>query len=160
MPANFPVPREQSVESVLASMVTTSAHVARAPVDEPASDTVGMVATWESTGQVAVVAFADHHAVNTVGAAIAGTDAESYAATKDSGTVDATSAAQFREFVAKLAACFNSPFTPEVTLRNVADQPGTVDDDVHQLRGAAHARRSFRITVDDVDEGAVTLYFA
>jgi hypothetical protein len=160
MPSAYPVPTEQSVEALLAGLVSVPAEVTRAQVDDPERDAPGVFAEWVTDDdELAVLGFADRDVVNVIGGVMIGADAETLAATNEKGALDPESVEGFREVVNVFASCLNSDFTKHLKLRNVQTLPGQLADDVKQLWREPRARRAYRVSAEDFGGGALILYF-
>jgi hypothetical protein len=160
MASRFPAPTEQAIDAILDGLVTVRHQVNRAPAADPERDTTGVFAEFVTeSGELGVLAFADHNVVNFVGGAISSVDVVELQEAGSKAVVDDDAFEGFREFANAFPSCLNSEFTPALHLSQSQRFPYEVSNAVKALWTKPAGRRSFRIGVNDFGEGAVILYF-
>jgi hypothetical protein len=159
VPSQYPIPTPRAVQEVLEGLIASEVRVAVKELDDPARDTTGAFADYITDGdELALLCFASHDLVNSVGGALLevgpSVTAESSAkALLHEGCLDG-----FREVVNVLSAAFNSDHTPHLRLREVRELPGELTKDLKQLWRSPRARRSYRVSVSEYGGGALILY--
>jgi hypothetical protein len=159
MPSNYPVPSESAIELLLGGLLSQTTTVTRGETADPERDAIGVFAEWiTDDGELAVLGFADHDAVNFTGGAMMSVDAAALEAASGKGSLNSEAVEGFREIVNVFASQLNSDFTKHLRLGNVQVLPGLLRDEVKQLWRAPRARRVFRVNVAGVGEGALIMY--
>lgn len=159
MPANYPVPRESSIELLLAGLLSQPTTVTRGQTPDPERDATGIFAEWITDGnELAVLGFADHEIVNYTGGAIMGLEAAALAEASGKGALNGEALDGFREVVNVFASQLNSDYTKHLRLGEVQTLPGKLRDEVKSLWREPLARRVYRVSVEGFGEGALIMY--
>ena len=160
MPTTIPVPTSDALIQMLSGLVSAPVDVTRTTVDDPERDARGIFAEYVTDAdELSALAFADHRAVNFIGGALVGVDAETLLEASNKAVFAEAADEGFQEVVNILASCLNSEFTKHVRLAKVLELPGQLDDDVKELWRRPGGRQAFRIAVEDHGTGTLILYF-
>ena len=159
MATTYPAPKEQAIEALLGGLVSVPSHVSRVQAPDPERDARGVFVEFvNDDNELAVLAFADHAVVNSVGGAMAGLEVEALKEATEKAMMNDDSTEGFREVLNVFASCLNSDFTKHLRLSNVNVLPGQLTDEVKQLWRQPRGRRSYKVSVDDYGAGTIILY--
>jgi len=159
VPSFYPAPSLAAIESLIAGLVPAPPHVSRGQADDPERDATGVFAEYiTDADELAVLAYADAAAVDAVGGAMMGVDAEAVGEAREKAHVLDEAMEGFQEVANIFASCLNTDFTDHLRLREVHKLPGQLSDEVKQLWREPRARRSYRVEVPEFGAGNLILY--
>lgn len=109
-------------------------------------------------GEAAAVAVTDFRLSAAMAAAIAAMPPqETWQEIQEAGSLDGDLLEFLHEVVNVTAKLMNSPTTPHVVLRELAQVPGEVPADIAALATEPRVRHDWTVTVDGYGEGSLTL---
>src|SRR3954447_8152071 len=112
MPSLYPAPKESSIESVLASLVSAATRVTREFAEDPERDATGVFAEFVTDdNELAVLAFGDPDLVNFLGGAIIELPLETIQDASSKRMLHDGCLDGFREVVNVFASCLNTEYT-------------------------------------------------
>lgn len=159
MTVRCPLPARASYRDLLRDLLGREVQVRPGPPQQLQPDAPAYLATYRfDDGVAAAAAVTDLRLSAAAAAAIAAMPPqETWQGVVEASSLDEELLEFLHEVVNVAAKLMNSPTTPHVVLRELAQVPGEVAPDVAALATEPRARYDWTVTIDGYGEGSLTL---